>query len=278
MTPSEAPVSRPIYQIDAFVSETCRGNPAAVVLLDAWPEDDLLQAVAEENRLPETAFLVPGASPQAFALRWFSPRAEVPLCGHATLASAYVLFHETGVSGERLVFSTRSGPLEAIREGEDITLDLPTASLRPLAPSAGLRPFLGGDPEEFFAYGEDGLAVLPDEEAVRASRVPDETALDALGLRGLCVTARGREADVVSRFFAPGLGIPEDPVTGSAHCAVAPYWGRRLGRTSLRARQLSERGGALRCRWEGARVRISGRARRYLSGTIGSPLPGRSLS
>ncbi len=270
-------MSRPIYHVDAFVGDGRRGNPAAVVLLDAWPPDDLLQAVAEENRLPETAFVVPGPEPGMQTLRWFSPRVEVPLCGHATLATAYVLFRETGAGRERLLFSTRSGTLEAIRDGEDIALDLPAAPLRTLPPAPALRPFLGEDPEALLAYGDDGLAVLAGEEAVRASRVPEEGVLEALGLRGLCVTARGKTADVVSRFFAPALGIPEDPVTGSAHCALAPYWGERLGRKRFRARQLSERGGELRCRWEGARVWIAGRARLYLRGTIESPLPGRTF-
>jgi predicted PhzF superfamily epimerase YddE/YHI9 len=268
---------QPIYHVDAFVGQGCRGNPAGVVLLEFWPADDLLHAIAEENLLPETAFVVPEANRGEYALRWFSPRAEVPLCGHATLATAFVLFHETGVEGDRLRFSTLSGPLVAFREGEDIGLDLPTASLRPLPPTPALRPYLGGEPEAFYAYGDDALVVVVDEDAVRASRAPDEQVLATLGLRGLCVSARGKEFDIVSRFFAPPLGIPEDPVTGSAHCALAPYWGKRLGRKSLTARQLSERGGVLRCRWEEERVRIAGRGRLYLRGTIESPLPGRDF-
>ncbi len=265
---------QPLYHIDAFVSDSARGNPAAVVLLDVWPSPSLLQAIAEENRLPETAFLVADSAPGHYALRWFSPRSEVPLCGHATLAAAHVLFHEREPHAKRLFFTTRSGALRAERQAEGIALDFPAARLRPLPPAPSLQPYLGGEPRALYAYGDDGFVLLDDEAAVRAARVPEETVLTALGLRGLCVTARGETADIVSRFFAPALGIPEDPATGSAHCALAPYWGERLGRKRLRARQLSERGGELECVWEGERVQLVGRSRLYLRGAIESPLPG----
>lgn len=257
-----------IYHVDAFAEGPLRGNPAAVVLFEAWPADELLLALAEENALSETAFLLPPRDGD-YPLRWFSPVAEVPLCGHATLAAAHVLLRERAVAAtESLTFATRGGRLTARIDGERIVLDLPAARLRPLSLGRELRAFLGGEVVEAFAYGDDALAVLPDEDAVRACRVPDGKVLTTLGLRGLCVSAPGREVDVVSRFFAPPLGIPEDPVTGSAHCALVPYWVPRLGRATMTARQLSVRGGALYCEWRGDRVALAGLTRLYLRGEI----------
>jgi PhzF family phenazine biosynthesis protein len=237
-----------------------------VCLLEAWPSDDRLQAIAEENSLPETAFVLRAGS--AWELRWFTPRVEVPLCGHATLASAHVLTAELGIYGAH-TFLTRSGPLRARPERGAYTLDLPA---RDTMPAPQLLPqisaALGLAPESVF-LGTDLVAVLRDAAALRALR-PDLAAIERLPGGALVVTAPSDrpDTDFVSRVFAPGEGIPEDPVTGSAHCTLAPYWATRLDRPDLRAAQLSARGGILECRVRGERVELQGDAITVLRGRL----------
>lgn len=254
----------PLYQIDAFASRAFAGNPAAVCPLDGWPEDGLLQAIAQENNLSETAFFVPEGD--GFRIRWFTPVTEVDLCGHATLAAAFVIFNtQPGRSGE-VVFESHSGLLRVRRDGEWLVLDFPAEAVQPCATPAALLDGLGVAPLMVLA-GTDYLVLLADEVAVRALR-PDMRHLERLDRRGVIVTAPGREADFVSRFFAPRCGIDEDPVTGSAHCVLTPFWAGRLGRQRLRAQQLSRRGGELWCELRGERVAIAGQAVQYLVGQI----------
>ena len=254
----------PIYQVDAFTHRLFGGNPAAVVLLDDWLPDAVLQAIAAENNLAETAFVIP--RPDVAPLRWFTPAVEVDLCGHATLAAAYVLFRHRYPSAERLRFDTRSGELTVAREGEMLSMDFPSRPGRPVTISDELVAALGARPREVH-LARDLLAIFASEAEVRAIR-PDFAALAALDAFAVIVSAPGDEVDFVSRFFAPGAGIPEDPVTGSAHCTLIPYWAGRLGKTELTARQISARGGELACRLRGDRVLIAGRAVEYLRGEI----------
>ncbi len=269
-----------LFQVDAFAQAPLGGNPAAVVPLQAWLPAGLMQAIAAENNLAETAFFVPDPSADAdFSLRWFTPAVEVELCGHATLAAAFALFHHLGWPGDRVRFQSRSGPLAVQRDGELLELDIPA---RPGAPAAGEGPAeavaaaIGTAPEAVLVADEDWMAVLAKEVAVRRLR-PDLDAVAGLPARGLIVTAPadGIEVDFVSRFFAPAVGVPEDPATGSAHTTLAPYWAERLERSELRAIQLSARLGELRCRYDQAagRVAIAGRAFPYLQGRIQIPEP-----
>ncbi len=257
-----------LFQIDAFASEVFRGNPAAVCPLEAWPADSLLQSIASENNLPETAFFVPEG--EQFRLRWFTPTQEVALCGHATLASAYVLFRRLGHRDSIVRFESMSGPLSVSAEGDLLTLDFPRVEVE-LAPTppADLLAGLGLEPASVFRATQDPnyYAILSSEGEVRQLR-PDLEALARLHPYGTVVSTQGVEYDIVSRYFAPSYGIPEDPVTGSIHCALAPYWGARLGRSVLRAHQASPRGGDLRCEVRDDRVYVSGTAHLYLEGTI----------
>ena len=254
----------PIYQVDAFASEVFAGNPAAVCPLEAWLPDRLMQAIALENNLSETAFLVPRG--EDYELRWFTPATEVDLCGHATLGSAYVIATHLAPERRTIRFHTCGGLLEVARDGELYTMDFPALSGARVAETQALCEALG------LAVGEaweamDLMAVLGGEAEVREV-APDMAKLAAFGTRGVIVTAEGEDCDFVSRFFAPGAGIPEDPVTGSAHCMLAPYWAERLGKARLSARQLSARGGALTCEARGERVLISGLVQPYLEGRI----------
>ncbi len=270
-----------LYQIDAFARAPLGGNPAAVVPLEDWLPDATLLAIAAENNLAETAFFVPADGEDAdFHLRWFTPAVEVALCGHATLASAAVLFHQLGWEAEALRFQSKSGILSVRRDGELLELDFPARPGSPVAMDgtdpAKVGLAIGVAPLELLEADEDWLAVLPDEASVRAVQ-PDFPTIAALPARGLIVTAPGEaaEVDFVSRFFAPAVGVPEDPATGSAHTTLAPYWAERLGRSELRARQLSPRLGELRCRHdaEAGRVAIAGRTFPYLVGRITIPDP-----
>jgi len=254
----------PIYQIDAFASEVFRGNPAAVCPLDHWLEDSQLQAIAAENNLPETAYFV--AQGEDYKLRWFTPQQEVDLCGHATLASAYVIFHYLKPEAKIVTFNSQSGPLYVTRDGDLLCLDFP--ALVPVAclVSEALAGALGKSPREILC-SRDYLAIYDSEDEVRALK-PDFERLKTLDRLGVIVTAPGKTAHFVSRFFAPGEGIPEDPVTGSAHCTLMPYWAKRLDKSKLRALQVSARGGELFCELRGNRVLIAGRCVRYLEGTI----------
>ncbi len=254
----------PLYQIDAFAREVFRGNPAAVCPLDDWLPDGVLQSIAAENNLAETAFLVGGEG--RYRLRWFTPTREVDLCGHATLASAHVVFEYLEPGRETVVFDSRSGPLAVERREGLITLDFPVLPYEAVEPPALLVEGLGRTPTATYK-SRDYLAVFDTEEEIVALR-PDMARLAKLDSLGTIATAPGRSSDFVSRFFAPQAGIPEDPVTGSAHSTLTPYWAERLGKTELHALQLSPRGGELFCTARGERVSIAGRAVRYLEGTI----------
>ncbi len=254
----------PIYQVDAFTRRRFAGNPAAVCPLSEWLEPTTMQAIAAENNLSETAFLVPRGG--EYELRWFTPKVEVDLCGHATLASAFVVFFHLQPTLQRVAFHTRSGRLEVVREKDLLVLDLPSYPPSPCPPVPGLAEALGTEPEEFLLAHEH-LAVYPSEAAVLRLE-PDMGALQKTDVFGVIVTAPGTDCDFVSRFFAPSAGIPEDPVTGSAHCALTPYWSARLSKRLLLARQVSSRGGELRCEDRGERVSIAGAAVLYLEGTI----------
>lgn len=256
----------PIYQVDAFASAVFSGNPAAVCILDAWIDDRRLQAIAAENNLSETAFLV--SDEDGFELRWFTPRTEVALCGHATLASAFVQFACLKWNKDTIRFQTRkSGQLTVTRKGEILEMDFPARPAYPTDPPDGLRQALGVAPENVYGSEEDLMVVLDSEKTV-ADVQPDFAALEKVDCRGIIITARGGHCDFVSRFFAPCVGIPEDPVTGSAHCVLIPYWAAVLEKKELYARQVSKRGGELFCGLAGDRVRISGKAALYLEGTI----------
>ncbi len=245
------------YQVDAFTTRAFAGNPAAVCPLDHWLDDSLLQAIAEENNLSETAFFVPSA--RGFELRWFTPLKEIDLCGHATLASAHVLFDILGHTAPRLTFETRSGDLFVRKNGALIEMDFPANP--PVAcdkvPDL-LCTSLGRTPVEVLV-ADVYVAVFDCETTVRSLR-PDHSLLCHLDLRAVAVTAPGKDVDFVSRYFAPKMGIPEDPVTGAAHCKLAPYWAKRLGKERLTALQVSRRGGELICEIKNDRVLISGAA------------------
>jgi PhzF family phenazine biosynthesis protein len=270
----------PLFQVDAFAREAFRGNPAAIVPLQAPLPDALMQSIAAENNLSETAYVRLDAgkgTPQApWPLRWFTPAAEVDLCGHATLASAWVLFHEGLATGEAVQFSSASGPLGVqrraagpFRADEQLFLDFPARPPRPMDDPAladALAGALGAVPREAL-MARDALLVFDDEAAVRALR-PDMSRLASLDLFGVIATAPGRQCDFVSRFFAPRKGVPEDPVTGSSHCTLTPFWAARLKRTQLAAQQVSARGGELSCELRGERVAIGGRVAPYLRGEI----------
>jgi len=253
----------PLYQIDAFATRAFQGNPAAVMPLATWLPDALLQAIAVENNLAETAFIV--KEPSGWHIRWFTTVAEIDLCGHATLASAWLILQELEPETPSVVFQSRSGLLTVEREGEELVLDFPTRPSRP-APELTdlLEEALGVRPQELF-LARDVMAVLQDEATVRAVR-PDYATLAKLPALGTLITAPGKTYDIVSRCFFPGDGMPEDPVTGSAHCMIVPYWAQRFGKTRLRAFQASPRGGELRCELVQDRVRMGGSAVKVLEG------------
>jgi len=241
------------------------GNPAGVCLLDAWLDDAVLQSIAAENNLSETAFLVPAGD--RYELRWFTPTVEVDLCGHATLASGFVVFEYVNRSATRAEFESKSGRLAVERKGDLLTLDFPSRPPAPCPAPEGLAAALSVATVEETLRSRDMVVVVADEDQVRALK-PDMAVIARLDCFAVCVTAPGRDCDFVSRFFAPREGIPEDPVTGSAHCSLVPYWSRRLGKKELHARQVSPRGGELFCVDRGDRVSIGGRAAAFLSGTI----------
>jgi len=259
----------PIYQIDAFTSEVFRGNPAAVVPLDGWLPDATMQAIANENNLAETAFFV--REGDGWRLRWFTPAVEVDLCGHATLASAHLIFSRMRPGARSVDFQTRSGLLRVTREEDLLVLDLPALPAKRVEDADLVHKVaaaIGREPRELWR-ARDFMAVLERAEDVRGLE-PDLGAIARLDAFALIVTAPGDEAgvDFVSRFFAPAKGVPEDPVTGSAHCTLTGYWAKRLGRERLHARQMSPRGGDLFCTDRGDRVTVAGRAAFYLEGTI----------
>ena len=249
----------PYFQIDAFASQVFGGNPAGVCLLEQWLPDAMLQSIAAENHLAETAFLVRGDG--FYRLRWFAPRMEIDLCGHATLAAAHALFFEVGFREQSVKFQSRSGLLSVCRRGELLELDFPSRRPAPCAVPDGLVRGLGRAPREVLR-ARDYLAVFDSASEIMALR-PEMDLLAQLDCLGTIVTAPGAEADFVSRFFAPRAGVPEDPVTGSAHCTLIPFWSARLGKKELFAKQLSSRGGELHCRDLGERVGIGGQAVTY---------------
>lgn len=261
----------PVFQVDAFTRRRFGGNPAAVILLgEVRLPEAVLQQIAAENNLSETAFVDSYAksreAPDTFGLRWFTPVCEVDLCGHATLAAAHVLFSRGLVSGPEVAFVTRSGSLTVSRDGDRYRLDFPARPPEPAAVTQELEAALGIRPREVWR-SRDAMAVFDAVEEVRTLR-PDLQAIARLDAFAVIVTAPGDDCDFVSRFFAPKAGVGEDPVTGSAHCTLAPYWSARLSRAELYARQLSSRGGELWCRVVGDRVLISGDAVDYLEGRI----------
>lgn len=246
------------YRLAAFTTDPARGNPAAVVPLAAYPDDAILQRIARDNAVPETAFLV--RQGDGYRIRWFTPGVEVPRCGHATLASAAVVMERLEPGRGQVVFDSASGPLAVVRRGRAYAMDFPVRTLVPVGPPAGLAEALGAAPDEVLEDAGNFTAVFMDETGVRALR-PDLAAIARLPKGGVVVTAPGRAGsgfDIVSRYFAPAKGIPEDPVTGGAHCGLVPYWAARLGKTRLRAWQASDRGGELRCRLLDGRVELEG--------------------
>ncbi len=255
----------PIYQADAFSRELFKGNPAAVCPLGSWLPDELMQQIAAENNLAETAFFVP--SGEGFDIRWFTPEQEVDLCGHATLASAHVLYAHLGYEKDLIHFHSRhSGDLRVLRDSGRLVLDFPASPLRKVSVPEALARGLGKEPLELFR-ARDYLAVLGSEQEILDLR-PDMAVLQTLDVLGIIVTAPGERSDFVSRFFAPAAGIPEDPVTGSAHTMLIPYWAHRLGKNEMLAFQRSARGGELFCSMLGDRVHIGGYARTYMTGQI----------
>tara|TARA_B100000315_G_scaffold33440_1_gene28134 strand:- start:212 stop:991 length:780 start_codon:yes stop_codon:yes gene_type:complete len=253
-----------LFQVDTFTNEVFSGNPAAVCSLGEWIDDSLLQAIAGENNLSETAFFV--KSENHYDLRWFTPITEVDLCGHATLAAAFVLFNEYKISAKEIIFHTKSGPLTVEQKGELLEMDFPMQLPIACDVPDDLIKGLGKKPAEVLS-SDDYLAVFDSESEVRNIK-PDFERLKRLSFRGVIVTSRGKKADFVSRFFAPKLGINEDPVTGSAHCSLAPYWERRLKKSKLHALQISPRGGELYCEVLDERVLISGKAVKFMQGEI----------
>lgn len=254
----------PIYQVDAFAERAFEGNPAAVVPLDEWLPEATMQAIAAENNLAETAFFVKTAD--GFHIRWFTPTKEASLCGHATLASAYVLFNCLGFDADSIEFDSLSGMLRVSQRGDLLTLDFPNQSPEPCAIPEDLIQGLGKRPVACF-QNEDYVAVFEHEQDIRDLNL-NQSALAKLDLRGVIATAPGLQHDFVARFFAPKSGIPEDSVTGSAYTKLTPYWSKRTGKQVMNARQVSSRGGNLQCTLKGDRVYIAGKAVLYLSGSI----------
>jgi len=255
----------PYYQVDAFASSVFSGNPAGVCLLDEWLEDSTLQSIAAENNLSETAFLV--KENDKYALKWFSPEMEVDLCGHATLASAFVLFKYIDPSTDRITFSSNSGLLTVTRSNDQLAMDFPVRKAESCQTPELLIKALKSKPAETHLAMRDYLVVFDTEEQVRQLQ-PNMQDLCKLDRLGIIVTAASTRYDFVSRFFAPRVGVPEDPVTGSAHSTLVPYWAQRLKKTILHACQISRRGGELFCEDHGDRVKIAGKAAIYLEGTI----------
>jgi PhzF family phenazine biosynthesis protein len=264
-----------MWQVDAFATKPFEGNPAALVPLESWPDAGLLQKIANENNLAETAYFV-ATGPGAYELRWFTPESEVDLCGHATLASAWLVFEELDTELKSVSFETRSGTLTVTRgRNGDNTMSLPTDPVAPFEGPVGLADAigtaLGTTPPREIHKGRYLFAVWGDPADVRAIKGAGDIAsvLRSVGTWGLIATARGDgDLDFVSRFFAPDKGVPEDPVTGSAHCALTPFWAKRLGKKTLRARQVSPRGGSLTCTDAGDRTILSGPCALYMRAEI----------
>ncbi len=254
-----------LYQIDAFTDKIFGGNPAAVCPIDQWLPDDLMQQIAMENNLAETAFFI--RKGERFEIRWFTPEIEVELCGHATLAAAFVIFNLLHFSGSVIALDSRSGLLRVRKSRDLLTLDFPADKFSKASAPEGLVEALGLAPLEIYKGRTDYMLVYTNAGQIEGLK-PNMLKIAEVHARGIIVTAPGSDVDFVSRFFAPQSGISEDPVTGSAHTTLTPYWANRLGRSELTARQLSKRGGWLRCHLAGDRVEISGQARAYMTGEI----------
>jgi PhzF family phenazine biosynthesis protein len=258
-----------MYQVDAFTEQLFGGNPAAVCITEQWLPETLMQSIAAENNLAETAFIT--ADEDGYGIRWFTPTVEVDLCGHATLAAAHVIFHHLDYRDNEVVFHSRnSGRLSVRRHGAMLSLDFPADEYKRVTTPLALEQALGIEPMATYKGKTDYMAVLPSEQDV-ASLAPNMALLNTLEARGVIVTAMGDNVDFVSRFFAPQSGINEDPVTGSAHTTLTPYWARELGKMKLSAMQLSARAGRLWCRHLGDRVEISGHAVTYMQAEIEVP-------
>lgn len=256
----------PIFHIDAFATRLFAGNPAAVMVLDEFLTDSTLQAIAAENNVSETAFLVPAGGD--YLLRWFTPAVEVPLCGHATLASGAVVMERLEVERTQVIFHSASGPLTVTRTGMGYEMNFPSRPSEPVPEPFGLADALGTTPVEVYANAFNYMALLESAQTVR-DLAPDIAAIARMNRPGLIVTAEGdSEYDFVSRYFAPAKGVPEDPVTGGAHCMLAPYWANRLCKTVFRAFQASYRGGEILCRLVDDRVELEGTCVFYLEGTV----------
>ncbi len=253
-----------MYQIDAFADRRFEGNPAAVCLLPHWLDDEIMQAIAQENNLSETAFVV--ESERGYEIRWFTPAREVDLCGHATLASAHVVVNSLNRGVKDVVFQSRSGPLKVGRDGDLLEMDFPAQPPQPCALPAAVRNAFDEAPSHCLR-GDDFIVVFDSESAIASAR-PDLQEIQKLPLRGLAITAKSEAYDFVMRFFAPRFGIDEDPVTGSAFTQLIPYWSGVLGKRSMVARQVSSRGGDVRCEMQGDRVKMAGRAATYFEGKI----------
>jgi PhzF family phenazine biosynthesis protein len=254
-----------IYQVDAFTDQLFSGNPAAVCPLQKWLPEGVMQAIAAENNLSETAFFVPQG--QDYRLRWFTPTIEVDLCGHATLAAAHVLFQHLGFSRPSILFHTRSGPLSVSRQDTTYIMDFPSDLPEPALAPKLLKEAFALAPQEVWMGREDYLLVFADQAEVAALQ-PDFRLLRQVKSRGIIATAPGEATDFVSRCFYPNAGVDEDPVTGSAHTTMTPYWAERLSKQELTARQISSRGGELRCTMLGERVALAGQAVTFLEGKI----------
>lgn len=254
-----------IYQVDAFAEKLFTGNPAAVCPLLSWPSDETMKQIAMENNLAETAFYVKEA--EGYHIRWFTPAIEVDLCGHATLATAHVLFEHEDFSGHEINFKSRSGILKVKRAGDYLTLDFPVDKYELVKTPGELAISLNIRPNECYRGKTDYMLVFEKEEYIKKLK-PNYTSMKLVDGRGVICTAKGNSVDFVSRFFAPQSGIEEDPVTGSAHTTLTPYWSKVLGKKELTATQLSKRVGHLKCVDKGERIEISGRARTYLIGHI----------
>lgn len=258
-----------MYQVDAFASELFAGNPAAVCILEKWLPDAIMQSIAAENNLAETAFAVPVA--EDYEIRWFTPETEVALCGHATLATAHVLFTTRERDQSHLRFQSRErGMLEVSKSGDWLVLDFPSDPIEETEIPRELVRALGGKPGSCWKGLTDYMVVYDTEEEIRAL-IPNFHLLSEIPVRGVIATSPGRSCDFVSRFFAPNCGVPEDPVTGSAHTTLTPYWAQKLGKTRLNAAQLSRRGGILRCELAADRVNIAGQAVTYMKAEIYLP-------
>jgi PhzF family phenazine biosynthesis protein len=253
-----------IYQVDAFSSQVFSGNPAAICPLEEWLPDDQMQAIAGENNLSETAFFVRNGD--GYGLRWFTPMVEIDLCGHATLASAFIILNDLTPSENSVRFQTKSGTLVVTREGDLFSLDFPSRPPAECKTPSHLVEALGGNPEAILA-ARDYLVVYGSEDEVRKLE-PNMQLVSQLDKFAVIVTAPGKDVDFVSRFFAPAKGVPEDPVTGSAHCTLIPYWSKRLGKKKLHAYQVSRRGGELWSEDRRERITMSAKAARFLEGTI----------